>query len=492
MERYDVTEVRSISDSDGDDEASRPARKPAADKLKIHRHSVVVARQRRREEIVVPVELLLNFKSLNNLGSGEPGFVVTIIQRRFHSDIEIPPFGFRVQGKTQKWEADRQGRIEDEDGRTVGNYSIARVSVPCDVHPIYLFWPFELCELELDIEFNSITGYDSFNDKETTLRPSIVMWRPYLDQNIKYKGIKDRCTALDLCFTETDPPLIDLMRSRKHDTYVGVKATFLAVKNWQDRIITVYSPLVFSVVAGILNYAEVRYSGRVLEDMDRSPFREQVLIDTSVLTTKYNGEGTGNFDDYFGNQIEISLIAVVIIAQIKLQTNSNRLTISDSFCAILMLGLMLSLFKRWEVCCTGLIVLTCALFIPVFNFIGFRRAEQSWRHRVHSSKVSAGDGCHTSKDASRWVKSDGIHDITKPRGKQTKTPGGGKKGGQKHERLMKTASAVGRMAMTGSSHQPIYSRSQGPLFVPKGAMHLTTEREVEYTPSNSATITPIP
>jgi hypothetical protein len=51
-------------------------------------------------------------------------------------------------------------------------------------------------------------------------------------------------------------------------------------------------------------------------------------------------------------------LSLSLLTQIKLQTNSNHLTISDSFCAILMLGLMLSLFKRWEVCCAGLMVLT--------------------------------------------------------------------------------------------------------------------------------------
>ena len=92
-----------------------------------------------------------------------------------------------------------------------------------------------------------------------------------------------------------------------------------------------FSPLMFCVIGSLMNYSEIRYAAGIP--------KEQVNLTASAVSgqsflTTARSEDEGRYEEYFGFQLEISLIAVVIIAQIKIKTNSAGFRLSDSFCAV--------------------------------------------------------------------------------------------------------------------------------------------------------------
>ena len=94
----ELDEVEDAQDEEHDEDDLRQTQtiKERRNSEIFHPHSVIAMRRRHRQEII-PVELLLNFKSLVNHSSDNAGFVITIIQRRFHSEMECPPFKFRLR-----------------------------------------------------------------------------------------------------------------------------------------------------------------------------------------------------------------------------------------------------------------------------------------------------------------------------------------------------------------------------------------------------------
>merc|ERR1711871_893388 len=133
---------------------------------------------------------------------------------------------------------------------------------------------------------------------------------------------------------------------------------------------------------------------------------------------------------------------------------------------------MLALFKRWEVCVCGLMVLTSALFIPLVNFVMFNSFLHTWRQRVHSAKVSKGK--KTSKDAAVLVRADRVSDITKTLAKEKR------QGGDAAPRARRTS--ITQQLVRQFSFKKGLARSEGPLFVWKDSKRMTSEREGILSP----------
>jgi hypothetical protein len=176
------------------------------------------------EHVVVPVELLLNFKSISDTPSGKRVLVqhyilrththshtsspagvlstVTIVQRRFHDDFDMSqPFEYRIADKTlRNVNVDRQGPVTADQGAKIkGCYSISRIDVACDLQHTFQNWPFELCEMQLEIGLNSYTK--KIGHKHVTFRPSLVMWREGgINLSLKTHNIIDRSERIDLLY----------------------------------------------------------------------------------------------------------------------------------------------------------------------------------------------------------------------------------------------------------------------------------------------------
>jgi hypothetical protein len=67
----------------------------------------------------------------------------------------------------------------------------------------------------------------------------------------QYDAIRDHSNDWDLLGVPTYAPLVELKKRRKIiNTF---SATFLATRNWQDRLVTVFGPMLFTVFATIVN-----------------------------------------------------------------------------------------------------------------------------------------------------------------------------------------------------------------------------------------------
>jgi hypothetical protein len=231
------------------------------------------------------------------------------------------------------------------------------------------------------------------------------MWRPYLNHNIKYDKILDHSTDWDLLGVPTYAPLVELKKGRK--SINAFSAKFLASRNWQARLVTVFGPMLFTVFATIINYVEILFQGDVSASL--SPF----FGTEDAYETMLKEQEWVHYKSYFEIQVAVALIAVFIISKTKVKSNSNSLTVSDSFCGVLMLGLVLSLFRVPAVCLTGQFVLGIALIIPIGNFVGLMRAKKKWLNHVKSSNVER-PGAKTSKSVDVLSKGDRMFDITNP------------------------------------------------------------------------------
>jgi hypothetical protein len=231
------------------------------------------------------------------------------------------------------------------------------------------------------------------------------MWRPYLNHNIKYDTILDHSTDWDLLGVPTYAPLVELKNGRK--SINSFSAKFLATRNWQDRLVTVFGPMLFTVFATIINYVEILFQGDVSASL--SPF----FGTEDAYETMLEEQEWVHYKSYFEIQVAVALIAVFIIGKTKIKSNSNSLTVSDSFCGVLMLGLVLSLFRVPALCLTGQFVLGIALIIPIGNFVGLMRAKRKWLDRVKSSNVER-PVAKTSKSVDVLAKADRVFDITNP------------------------------------------------------------------------------
>jgi hypothetical protein len=224
---------------------------------------------------------------------------------------------------------------------------------------------------------------------ELSIVPTLTMWRPYLNHNIKYDNIMDHSTNWDMLGIPEYPPLLQLEKG-KRKALGAFSMKFLVTRNWQDRMVGVFSPMLFTVVATLVNYHEILYTGKTSASL--APIFGSTFGRPNYTRTQIN------FEKYFENQVAIALIAVFIIGKIKIKSTSNSLTVSDSFCGALMLGLVLSLFRSPEVCLFAQIILALSLGIPLANFVGFLRAKKKWLENVETSKVQKGT-MKPSKDA---------------------------------------------------------------------------------------------
>jgi hypothetical protein len=410
--------------------------KAVGDRIKLLRLCENLDAPTRAEHVIVPVELLLNFKSISDTNSGGVISTVTIVQRRFHDDYDmVQPFEYRIADKTlRNVNVDRQGPITKDEGTHIkGCYSISRIDVACDLQHTFQNWPFELCELQLEIGLNSYTK--KVGHKHVTFRPSIVIWRQGgINLSLKTHHIIDRSERIDLLFcpvpaaeqnlrrarssiaryprartpsfgtifggtaTAKDmagkwPPKVTIKQEKRFRVfyYPALQVSFLACMDWQERVITIFFPLLFCIIGSGANYYHF--------------FESEMSIE----------QGTADYLQYFENQLALALIVVFIVKEMRVRKVTNELERSDGFVAVIIVGLMLSLSYTGWVCGMGQSILLLSLLIPALNYYAFVLQQRKWKDEVETSLVMM--KTPSREDVSKLGNS--LFDITQPEGKVT-------------------------------------------------------------------------